>query len=436
MRSPLFHRIASLPWVLLLAFGAIYIIWGSTYLANWYAIQDIPPFLMSGTRFIAAGGILVGVSMLRGQRLPTVAQLKNSIYTGFMLLAMGTGLLVWSEQFISTGMVALMTALQPLLVVLLMWGMQGVRPGTATLFGTLLGIIGMALLVGQDEFLSDGNSLIGLLAIFVAVLSWGYASIVVAGLDMPSSRLQSAGFQMLAGGLILAIFSVVSGEAAHFEWGALSSRGVWSWIYLVLFGSIIAFSAFNYLLVKSTPDKVATANYVNPVVAMLLGWSLNDEHISAQSLLAAAVMLTGVVFINARKKTQRSRMGRPHPLASLVADAGDYTTDIHILPPADEPVIARIWQGVAHQGQEAAYLDFAKRTLVPAFKGVPGNMGITLAHRREGEHTRFYFISYWKDFQAIERFVGTNYSRAIVYPQEREMLVEIPPTVEHRCIKV
>lgn len=258
-------------WLIPICFGLIYFVWGSTYLANWYAIQDIPPLLMSGTRFVAAGAILFGVSTLFGGDKTTPAQWKNAATLGVMFLAIGTGGMVWSEQFISSGMVALMAAIQPLFILLLMWQLYGKQPNLAGIIGTFLGIIGMTFLVGQDQFIGGEKTLLGLGVIFISIVSWGIASVRLSKMDMPNNKLQSAAIQMLVGGGVLLLVSFSSGEAFGFQWANVTERGGWSWLYLVFFGSVVSFSAFNYLLVKSTPDRVATANYINPVVAMFLG---------------------------------------------------------------------------------------------------------------------------------------------------------------------
>jgi drug/metabolite transporter (DMT)-like permease len=192
-------------WLIPVCFAIIYLVWGSTYLANWYAIQDIPPFLMSGSRFFMAGLLLYGVSFLFGAGRPTAEQWKNTAFIGTLLLAVGTGSMVWSEQFINSGMVALMAAFQPLLIVLMMWQMYGKRPSQRTIAGTALGMIGMAFLVGQDQFISDKQSLIGIAVIFVAIMAWGFTTIKVAKLAMPSSKLQGAAMQMLIGGPVLLV---------------------------------------------------------------------------------------------------------------------------------------------------------------------------------------------------------------------------------------
>jgi drug/metabolite transporter (DMT)-like permease/heme-degrading monooxygenase HmoA len=400
-------------WLIPVCFAIIYLVWGSTYLANWYAIQGIPPFLMSGGRFFLAGLLLFGVSYIFGAGRPTAAQWKNTAFIGTLLLAVGTGSMVWSEQFINSGMVALMAAFQPLLIVLMMWQMYGKRPSLRTIAGTALGMIGMAFLVGQDQFISDKQSLIGIAVIFVAIMAWGFASIKVAKLAMPSSKLQGAAMQMLIGGSVLLVVSFASGEMTAFRPEDISSRAAWSWLYLVGFGSIVAFSAFNYLLVKSTPDKVATANYVNPVVAMLLGWGLNNEEITSQSLIAAVLLLTGVVFINTRVKLKRGRMNRPLPIASLITQDGQTTREVDIQPSSsDTNLIARIWLGKTSAENAQNYIDRARKTVVREFSETPGNKGLTFQHRTDGDVTHLVFISYWEDMKAIRNFAGKDYRKA------------------------
>jgi len=423
-------------WLIPLCFAIIYLVWGSTYLANWYAIQDIPPFFMSGSRFFTAGLLLYGASLLLGAGRPTAKQWKNTAFIGILLLAVGTGSMVWSEQFINSGMVALMAAFQPLLIVLMMWQMYGKRPSMRTITGTALGMVGMTFLVGQDHFMSDKQSLIGIAVIFLAIIAWGFASIKVAKLVMPSSKLQGAAMQMLIGGSVLLAVSFAFGEMTGFQPEALPARAVWSWIYLVGFGSIVAFSAFNYLLVKSTPDKVATANYVNPVVAMLLGWWLNNEGITNQSLIAAVLLLTGVVFINTRVKLKRGWMNRPLPIATLIAQNGQTTTEVDIRPSvSDANLIARIWHGQTSAENAQNYIDLAKRTVVPEFSETPGNKGLIFQHRTDGDVTHMLFISYWEDMKAIRKFAGKDYRKARLFPAEKDLLLDNGERVEHRVVR-
>lgn len=288
-------------WLVIGAFGAVYFIWGSTYLFNYWAIQSIPPFLMSGARFLTAGILLYLWGLWRGEPIPTKRQWWNSVLIGNLFLTVGTGAVVWALQFIDTGIAALIVATDPLLIMMLLWWLFRQKPKWQGLVGAFIGILGTVILVGQPKFTNSPESRWGLVAIATALTAWAFASIYVSRIDLPESRLRRSSLQMLGGGVGLLLFSTLSGEAITFSFAELTSKSVLSWIYLIFFGSIVAFSSFNYLLARVSPEQVATSTYVNPVVALLLGWGLNGEEISSQSLLAGLVLLTGVFFINTGK---------------------------------------------------------------------------------------------------------------------------------------
>ncbi|MEY2950918.1 MAG: EamA family transporter [Saprospiraceae bacterium] len=291
--------------LIVLSFIAIYFVWGSTYLANYFAIASIPPFLMSGSRFLTAGLLLYSYGRLRGNLPPNWEEIKTGLISGFLLLSIGTGSIVYSEQYIDTGLVALLVAFQPLIIVLMMWVWKKRRPGIKVIFGLILGIVGMILLIGQEQILDSESSAVGLIAVFIALLSWSIGVILLNGWPRPASANIHVGVQMIGAGFWLFIISWITGDFRLFDWQEITTKALMSWFYLVVFGSIIAFSAFNYLLKRITPDKVATSNYVNPVVALLLGTFFNEETISGQSILAAVVLVSGVFFINANFKLKR-----------------------------------------------------------------------------------------------------------------------------------
>ncbi len=421
-------------WLVPICFGLIYFVWGSTYLANWYAIQDIPPLLMSGSRFALAGIVLFFLSQFFGGSKTTPAQWKNAATLGIMFLAVGTGGMVWSEQFISSGMVALMAAIQPLFILLLMWQLHGKKPNLAGVLGTFLGMIGMTFLVGQDQFIGGEKTMLGLGIILISILSWGIASVRLSKTDMPNNKLQSAAIQMLAGGSVLLLVSVISGEAFKFQWSNVTDRGGFSWIYLVIFGSIISFSAFNYLLVKSTPDKVATANYINPVVAMFLGWFLADEIITGQSLIAAVLMLTGVVFIKTKIPflEKFNLFKQPNPTPDLMGFMPVGAVKVVDIQPVAPPAIARIWHGATPVGMTDEYVSLAKSNCVANCTATPGNLGVTFFHQTEGDVTRHTFISYWKDMDAVKLFAGEDFHKPRFFAGEERFLLQSDELVEHR----
>jgi drug/metabolite transporter (DMT)-like permease len=287
--------------MIIAAFAAVYFIWGSTYLVNYWAIAAIPPFLMSGSRFLVAGMLLYAWGLLRREPPATLRQWGNSFLIGTLFLTIGTGAVVWAMQWIDTGLAALIVASDPLLIMLLLWLLLGKRPRWQGIVGAFIGMVGTAVLVGQPQLTQSAETRWGLLAIAVALVAWGLASIYISRIDLPASRLRRSAMQMLGGGVGLLLFSAAIGEPATFHWSDLTTKSVLSWVYLVLFGSLVAFSSFNFLLSKVSPEKVATSTYVNPIVALLLGWGLNGEQVTGQSLLAGAILLTGVFFISSGK---------------------------------------------------------------------------------------------------------------------------------------
>ncbi len=280
------------------AFAVIYIVWGSTYLVNFLAIETIPPFLMSGSRFITAGLLMYGIGWLLGIQHPTRKQWRNATISGILLLAIGTGGVVWAEQYVDTGIAALIVAADPLVVVVLVWLIRKQRPAWNSILGITLSILGVALLIGQDLSLTSQSTSLGIVVIFISIVSWAFATVFIGKADLPKSSLQLAATQMLAGGMFLTAVSLLSGEYLQFNPAAVSAKSIFSWFYLIVLGSILAFSAFNYLLVRVSPEKVATSAYVNPVIAVVLGWWLNNEQLTSQTMMAAAFILAGVFFIN------------------------------------------------------------------------------------------------------------------------------------------
>jgi drug/metabolite transporter (DMT)-like permease len=294
-------------WLVIFSFFIIYIVWGSTYLANAWGIKSVPPFLFAGFRFVVAGILLLGISRLFGAIAITKQQFKNTVISGVFLFTIGNGLVVWSLQYINSGIAALFVAFQPLIVAMMLWKMKNEKPKRETWIGIGLGLFGMFLLVGQPHFVTSTSFLLGTIAILIALFAWGYISIWIPDADLPKSIMQSAAFQMITGGMGLLLFSVIIGELKNFHIENFNTTTFWSFSYLVVFGSIIAFSSFNYLLKAVSPTKVVTSAYVNPVVALIIGWWLNNESLSPQSLIAAIVLLTGVVFITLTKSRKRRR---------------------------------------------------------------------------------------------------------------------------------
>ncbi|WP_372767858.1 EamA family transporter [Lutibacter sp.] len=294
LRSPTF--------LIFLAFFSIYVIWGSTYLLNKIAVTELPPFMLASIRFITAGILIFIIAYFMGSKLSvTRKQLINSIIAGFLFLSFGNGVIVWALKYVDSSFAALESSAQPLVVLLLMRILEGKKIKAMSVVGVVLGMVGIFLLVSQKQFMNQEGTLLGMVMIFVCIISWAYGSLFVVKADLPPNFFVNTGYQMLSAGITLLVVSLLLGDEWTYptQW---SGKVQFSMIALVLFGSIVAFTAFNYLLRTVSPEKVATSTYVNPVIAMVLGWYFLEEQITTQSVIAASVLLIGVYFINTRKK--------------------------------------------------------------------------------------------------------------------------------------
>ncbi|NDV42955.1 EamA family transporter [Flagellimonas sediminis] len=287
--------------LVILAFFAIYFIWGSTYLLNKVAVMELEPFMLASFRFVTAGLLIFVITKF--MKIPlTISkkQLLNTILAGIFFLSFGNGVVVWALKYVDSGFAALEISAQPLIILLLMRMLQGKKIQPMSLIGVVLGIIGIYLLVSQKQIITREESITGMIMIFFCMLSWAYGSLFVARADLPTNYFVNTGYQMFTAGITLALMSLAFGEewSSPLDW---SGKVQWSMALLVVFGSIVAFTSFNFLLKTVSPEKVATSTYVNPIVAMLLGWYFLKEQITVQSVLAATILLTGVYFINTKK---------------------------------------------------------------------------------------------------------------------------------------
>jgi drug/metabolite transporter (DMT)-like permease len=296
---PMLSETAPSRFKLIAAFAAIYLVWGSTYLAILFAIETLPPFLMSGVRFLIAGGILYVCARLHGAARPTREQWFATGVAGCLLLLGGNGLVVWSETRVASGVTALLVGILPCWMVLIDWlRPRGVRPVAQVVLGLALGLIGLISLIGPDSLLGGGRAdYLGVAAVLLACLSWAAGSIYSRHAPMPPAPFLSTAMQMLVGGVALSALGVGLGEPWRVDPSAFSQRSILSLLYQIVFGSIVAFSAYVWLLRVSTPARVSTYAYVNPVVAVLLGWLLADEALTVRMLIAAAVIVSGVALI-------------------------------------------------------------------------------------------------------------------------------------------
>ncbi|GAA4296862.1 EamA family transporter [Aestuariibaculum suncheonense] len=296
--------------LIILAFFAIYVIWGSTYLLNKIAVTELSPFFLASFRFTLAGIIIFAISKFMKLSLAiSRRQLVNCIISGFLFLVYGNGVFVWALKYVDSGFGALEASTQPLFILFLLKLIDGKKMQTNSIIGVVLGVIGMYILVSQNELVTQEGTLLGMFMILTCVLSWSYGSIFVSKADLPSNYFVSTAYQMIASGVMLAITSLILGETwvSPVEW---STAVMWSMLLLAVFGSVVAFTAFNYLLKEVSPEKVSTSAYVNPIIAIFLGWLVLDEAISAQTIIAAAILLTGVYFITTKRKIKLRPFGR------------------------------------------------------------------------------------------------------------------------------
>ena len=268
---------------------------------NKVAVSELPPFMLAGIRFCTAGVLMLFLarSLKKDIRI-SLQQMKNSMIAGFLFLAIGNGVVVWALSYVDSGFAALIIASQPLIVLLLLRIIEKKPIKKLSWVGVGIGFIGMLLLVTQEQIRQDESSLLGILMIIGCVITWGYASIFVGKADLPGNYLVNSGYQMVFGGISLVLMSLVKNE----DWivpTLWSTPVLWSMLGLIVFGSLVAFTSFNYLLKTVSPEKVATSTYINPIVAMVLGAIVLNETLSGQSIMAALILLTGVYFINMKR---------------------------------------------------------------------------------------------------------------------------------------
>ena len=292
--------------LLIAAFAAVYILWGSTYLAIKYAIATLPPFLMAGTRFVVAGGILmIWARFSKDYEKPKAAHWKTSFIVGTLLLLGGNGGVVFAEHYISSSLAALLVATEPFWIVLLSWlWLKGSRPNLKTIAGIAVGFFGVWLLLNGQNASTDPNAnpmqFFGAVAVIIAALSWAFGSIYGLRSPVPKSAILTSGMQMFAGGLVLYFVSLLTGEFSRFDLAKVSNESLFGLGYLIIAGSLIGFTAYSWLLKNANPAMVSTYAYVNPIVAVFLGWLIAGETFTAQMLVGAGVIVGSVVLITSR----------------------------------------------------------------------------------------------------------------------------------------
>lgn len=293
---------------LLVAFAIVWFGWGSTYLGIRVALETLPPFALAATRFLAAGLALYALARLRGAERPTWVHWRKAGGTGLALFLVGNGGVVWAERTVASGLVALLTATVPLLVAL-MESVRSCRHERPTLFsvvGLLGGLLGVGLLVGPSG--TGGVPIVEASIVLLGSVCWASGSLYARGMERPASAALTAAMQMLAGGAGLAVAAALHGEWTTLDWHRFSARSLAALAYLAIVGSIIAFSAYMWLLRNVPSDQASTYAYVNPVVAVVLGYLLGDEVLTSRTMVAGAVILASVAMTLMAKRLSTLRI--------------------------------------------------------------------------------------------------------------------------------
>lgn len=319
---------------IVLAFLVVYVIWGSTYLAIKIAIESFPPYLMGGVRFMLAGGAMYAWLRWRGSPKPTLTQWRSAAIVGGFMLLIANGMICWAELHIASGLAALLVATVPIWMALLDWLIfRGPRPGALDATALALGLGGVFVIVSRDQALSAPIHLGGALAVVISCLSWSFGSLYSRRAPEPASLFMSAAMQLSAGGVLMFIAGCVRGEWASVHLNAISWNSIAAVLYLMFFGSIVAFTAYAWLLKAVSPAAVSTYAFVNPIVALLLGAQFGHEVLGARVAVASALILAAVVLITIRAAHRNRRA------ASVIRAATNERTEFIESAELDEPAL-------------------------------------------------------------------------------------------------
>lgn len=285
-------------WKIAIAFLCVYVFWGMTYLAMRVAVVDIPPHLMAGGRFLVAGLVLYAWARYRGAARPTSRQWWAAAVIGAFLLLGGNASVAWAEQRVPSGLAAVLIGVVPIWMVGMEWARGGSRPAKRVIGGLILGVIGVGLLVSPQAGSHSEVDLLGAVVLVLASASWAWGSVTSKSAPLPPSPFLATSMEMISGGIIILIVAVLAGQLHGFSLSAVSGRAAAAWLFLVVFGSLVAFTAYIWLLGMTSIAKAGTYAYVNPIVAVLLGWAILHEPITVRTVLATLVILLGVALVN------------------------------------------------------------------------------------------------------------------------------------------
>lgn len=309
-------------WKILLAFAIIYFLWGSNFLAIRIGVHEVPPLIFAAMRFLTAGLILYGWMIARGEPSPTRRQWKSVFLLGLLIFVFDYGLLFWAEQRVPSGIAAVMMATVPVFMALFEILVLRTHKLTVRLaLALVIGLVGVAVLMSHTFGLGGPPiATTGAIALILASMSWSFASVITRKLPLPPSKVMSAGAQMLAGGVMLFVAAAAFGEFRHFHPSTISSAAWWSLLYLIIAGSLIGFTTYVWLIHHESPTKVGTYAYVNPVVAVLIGYFLGGEALGLRTILGTLFVLIGVVVITTTRASKPQAASPTHDTSALPLD--------------------------------------------------------------------------------------------------------------------
>jgi drug/metabolite transporter (DMT)-like permease len=318
---------------IIVAFALVYVIWGSTYLGIRIAIETIPPLLMAGVRFLLAGSILFVIARRRDHSPISRIHWRSAFIVGALMLAFANGGVTWAEQKLDSGLAALLVTMVPFWMVLLDWNRRGNRPSRPVILGLITGFMGVLLLIGPDQIVSGESQidLIGVGVILVATMCWASGSILSKQVELPKTPITGTSMEMLSGGAVLLVGSLFTGDWTKIEFAAISAKSLLAVLYLIIFGSIVAFTAYIWLLKNVSAARVGTYAYVNPIVALFLGWSLADETITVRTIIATAIVISSVALITIYRTKPAPQIVEPVPTLEPVR-----------FPPSTKPITSAL----------------------------------------------------------------------------------------------
>lgn len=290
---------------IIIAFAAIYLIWGTTYLAMRIAVETIPPFTVGASRFLVSGALTLLFLRMRGVPNPNLKQWKNSAIIGCLLMVGGNGLVMWAVQKIPSGIAALVVATMPLWMTLLDWIFyRGPRPTTRVMVGLGMGFVGIAFLLQPDQLFAGQFEfhLPSMIALFLAPIFWSIGSLQSRQIDLPNNVFMVTALESLGGGFVLMLLCIGMNEPARYDFNEITLRSIGATCYLAIFGSLLALTAYSWLLKNVSVARVSTYTFINPVIAVVLGWLILGENVSWQTTVAVLLIVLAVILIVTKKQ--------------------------------------------------------------------------------------------------------------------------------------